>query len=114
MSSDPRSKSQQVWTLKREQAPRCRACSRIQSGDELTVNVKGFCAPYEQNFVTEIMLYLCPKQQYINSFPHWANLKPSDLTCDQASLLFIFFVAVRNATRHENKRKGRLIAGLVP
>jgi len=83
LSNDPHSKSQQVWTLelkkkKRKQAPRCQACRRIQSGDELTVNVKGFYAPYEQNFVSETMFYFCPKQQYINNIPHWAHLKPPD------------------------------------
>ena len=60
------------------QAPRCRACRTIQSRDELTVNVRGFYAPYEQNLVTETMIYFCPKQQYINNIPHWANLKPPD------------------------------------
>jgi len=48
------------------------------NSNELTVNVKGFYAPYEQNFVTETMIYFCPKKQYINNIPHWANLKPPD------------------------------------
>ena len=50
LSNDPRSKSQQVWTLekkekkkekkKRGQEPRRRACRKIQNEDEVTVTVK--------------------------------------------------------------------------
>ena len=54
------------------------ACWRTQNEDELTVNVTGLFVPYEENFVTETMLYFCPKQQYINSIPYWTNLKPPD------------------------------------
>jgi len=55
----------------------------------VTVNFKGFYAPYEQDLVTETIFYFCPKQQYINNISHWANLKPPDkLTCDHASLRF--------------------------
>ena len=82
-SNDPRSKNQEVWTLaykkkKKGLAPRCRACGRTQNEDELTVNVTGLDVPYEQNFVTETMLYFCPKQQCINSIPYWTNSKPPD------------------------------------
>ena len=83
LSNDPRSKNQQVWTLELKKkksgpAPRCRACRRLQNKNELAVNVKGLYVLYEQNFVTETMFYFCPKQQCINSIPHWTNLKPPD------------------------------------
>ena len=84
LSNDPRSKTQQVWTLelkkkKRGPAPRCRACRKIQNEDELTVNIIGLCVP-------ETMFYFCPKQQCINNIPHWTNLKPPDRIRAERSL----------------------------
>ena len=68
------------WVKEKEKgpAPRCRACRRTQIEDELTVNVTGLYVSYEQNFVTETMLYFCPKQQCINNVPYWTNLKSPD------------------------------------
>ena len=62
LSSDPRNKHEQVWTLekknkKRGQVPRCRTCRKIQNEDEFTVTDKGLYVPYEQNFVTETMFW---------------------------------------------------------
>ena len=51
LANDPRSKSQQVWTLalkkkKKVPTPRCRACERrTQNEGELTVNVTGLYVP---------------------------------------------------------------------
>ena len=65
LSNDPRSKNQQVWTLEKKkkksgQAPRCRACRKVQNEGEFTIAVKGLYVPYEQNFVTETMFCFCP------------------------------------------------------
>ena len=90
LSNDPRSKNQQVWTLalkkkKKGAAPKFRACGRTQNEDELTVNVTGLYVPYEQNFVTETMLYFCPKQQCIKSIPYW-SIGPVSIYPCQATL----------------------------
>ena len=73
-SRNETNKSEEEVKTKRGQVSRCRTSTKYK------ITVNGPYVPYEQNFVTETMLYLCPLKQDIDNLPQCKHQTESELT----------------------------------
>ena len=84
LSNDPRSKSQQVWTLekkkkkiKEDKNQDARLVEKYKMKMKLPSPLNDFLTLWTE-FRSRNDVSFFPKQQCINKIPHWTNLKPPD------------------------------------